>query len=86
MGIKNLLARIVEKITGRKCSSCMYGRGGHCAHPSDDMFMRCWHGITRPGFAERQELTPEEKHRLEQIVAALDEAQSTARDGGLLED
>jgi hypothetical protein len=32
------------------------------------------------------DMTPEEKHQLAQIVANLQEASATARDGGLLED
>ena len=92
MSIKRIFARLVEKKTGCKCSRCRYNIGGACAHPSDGMFMRCWHGITRPGFEERPakpapgDLTPEEKHELEKIVANLQEAAATARDGGLLED
>lgn len=97
MFIKNLLTRLVEKITGHKCSRCRYNCAGRCVHPSDSMFMRCWHSITRPGFTGRYErveheaaapgdMTPEEQHQLQQIVATLQEAEDTARDGGLLED
>lgn len=50
MSIKYYLARLVEKITGKKCSRCRHNCGGRCVHPSDGMYMRCWHGITRPGF------------------------------------
>lgn len=53
MSIKRFLARRVEKITGKKCSRCRYNIGGACTHPSDNMFMRCWHGITRPGYAPK---------------------------------
>lgn len=90
MSIKRTLARLVEKATGRKCCRCRYNIGGACTHPDDGMFMRCWNGITRPGFEARQpkpapgELTPQERHEIEKIVASLQEASETARDGGLL--
>lgn len=92
MSIKRFLTRLVEKITGRKCCRCLHNRGGRCAHPSDGMYMRCWHGITRPGYEERPadpapgDLTAEERHQLAQIVTTLQEASTTARDGGLLDD
>lgn len=94
MLIKRLLARLVEKITGKKCSRCRYNCVGHCTHPSDSMFMRCWHGITRPGYEPRPgkyekitlTLTAEERHQLAMIKNALQEASDTARDGGLVED
>lgn len=92
MSIKRFLTRLVEKITGKKCSRCAHNRGGRCAHPSDGMFMRCWHSITRPGYEERPadpapgDMTLEEQHQLAQIVASLQEASATARDGGLLDD
>lgn len=92
MSIKRILARLVEKITGKKCSRCRHNCGGRCVHPSDGMYMRCWHGITRPGYEERPvepapgDMTPEEKYQLAQIVTTLQEASATARDGGLLED
>ena len=53
MSIKRFLARLVEKITGRKCSRCRYNCAGRCCHPDGRMFMRCWHGITRPGYKDR---------------------------------
>lgn len=90
MNIKNILAKLVEKITGKKCTRCRHNCGGTCAHPSDDMFMRCWHGITRPGFEERtaeaEELTDEQQYQLRKIQETLQEAGDTARDGGLLND
>ena len=91
MSIKNLLARLVEKITGRKCCRCLHNCGGRCAHPSDSMFMRCWHEITRPGYEPRPtqepgDLTEEERHQMQKIVASLQEASETAKDGGLLDD
>lgn len=94
MSIKKFLARLVAKLTGRKCSRCAYNCGGKCAHPSDGMFMKCWHGITKPGFKERQaqedpapgDLTEEEKHQLGKIVETLQVASATAKDGGLLAD
>lgn len=93
MSIKEFLRNWNVKRTGRKCSRCKYGRGGTCAHPSDGMFMRCWHSITRPGFEEQQaqeepapgDMTPEEKYELGKIVETLKEASATAQDGGLLE-
>lgn len=92
MSIKRTLANLVEKITGRKCCRCHYNVDGRCCHPDGNMFMRCWHGITRPGYMERVripaagDLTPEEKHQLAKIVTSLQEASETARDGGLLDD
>jgi hypothetical protein len=91
MSIKRFLTRLVEKITGKKCTRCLHNCGGRCAHPSDGMFMRCWHGITRPGYEPRPtlepgDLTEEEQHQLAQIVTYLHEASATARDGGLLGD
>lgn len=98
---KRFLTRLVENKTGRKCSRCKYNVAGHCTQPSDEMFTKCWHSITRPGFAGRYErpvrkvaepvkqgpdLTPEELHQLAKIKATLQEAGDTARDGGLLED
>lgn len=95
MSIKRFLTRLVEKITGRKCCRCHYNVGGRCCHPDGEMFLRCWHGITRPGFEERRELpahapapgdlTEEELYQMEKIVTTLQEASETARDGGLLE-
>ena len=92
MSIKRFLTRLVEKITGKKCTRCAHNCGGRCAHPSDGMFMRCWHGITRPGYEERPaypapgDMTEEEQYQLAQIVSGLQEASVTARDGGLLDD
>lgn len=51
--VKNFISTMVEKLTGRKCSRCKHNCGGICCHPSDSMFTRCWHGITRPGFKKR---------------------------------
>lgn len=51
--IKRLLRRLVEKLTGRKCSRCFHNCGGRCCHPNGNMFMRCWHSITLPGFEKR---------------------------------
>lgn len=52
---KRFLTRLWENKTGRKCSRCKYNVAGHCTHPSDEMFTKCWHSITRPGFAGRYE-------------------------------
>lgn len=90
--LKRAIARLVERITGRKCCRCYYNIDGRCTHPADGMYMRCWHGITRPGFVSRTgpsaafALNEQERHELGLIVAALQEAQETARDGGLLGD
>lgn len=54
MAILYLLSSLVEKLTGRKCSRCVHNRGGRCCHPNGKMFMRCFHGITRPGFEKRK--------------------------------
>ena len=89
MSIKNQLVRLAEKITGRKCCRCAHNCGGTCAHPNGTTFTKCWQSLTRPGFEERQEqkpgdLTDEEKHQMQKIVASLQEASETARNGGLL--
>lgn len=89
--IKNLLRKHHAKRTGRECSRCRHNCGGRCAHPSDSMFMKCWHSITRPGFELRQEnnapnLTAEEQYQLQKIRATLQEAEDAARDAGLVED
>lgn len=55
MRIKEFLTRLVEKWTGRKCSRCRYNCAGHCIHPSDGMYMKCWHSLTRPGYTGRYE-------------------------------
>lgn len=94
MSIKNTLIRVAEKITGRKCAHCFYSRGGHCAHPSDGMFKRCWQSIKRPGYRGKytekrttpSKLTEEEMYQLGKIVDKLQEAAKTARDCGLVED
>lgn len=52
---KRFLTRLWENKTGRKCSRCKYNCADHCTHPSDEMFTKCWHSITRPGFAGRYE-------------------------------
>lgn len=53
--IKRFLTRLWEKKTGRKCSRCKYNCAGHCTQPSDEMYMKCWHSITRPGYTGRYE-------------------------------
>lgn len=92
MFIKRALQRLAEKITGRRCCCCRYNVGGKCTHPSDAMYMLCWHGITKPGYEKRPprylnkdgHLTVEEQHQLQKIKATLQEAEDTARDGDLL--
>lgn len=52
MNIKNLLVRMAEKITGRKCCRCAHNGGGVCKHPYEGAFSKCWQSITRPGFVD----------------------------------
>lgn len=97
--MRYLLSKLIEKLTGRKCSSCAHNRGGRCCHPSGSMFMKCWHSITRPGYTGKYErttgtvqpaqdhaLTDEEQYQLQKIKDVLQEAEDTARESGLLED
>lgn len=89
MRIKTLLTRLVENITGKKCSNCRHNYNGNCYHPESDMFMRCWHGITKPGYEDRggpvkETLTQEEQHQLNKIKAVLRDAEDEARESGLL--
>lgn len=65
MFIKRFLTRLWEKKTGRKCSRCKHNRAGHCTRPSDGMYMKCWHSITRPGYTGRFERANLEKRRKE---------------------
>lgn len=58
MGIKRFLTKLVEKLTHRKCTRCKYNRAGRCTHPSDSMFMKCWHSITRPGWTGKFQKAP----------------------------
>lgn len=67
---KRFLTRLVENKTGRKCSRCKYNVAGHCTHPSDEMFTKCWHSITRPGFAGRYE-RPVRKPKTEEAMESL---------------
>lgn len=57
MIIKKALTHAMAKITGRKCSTCKFNRGGHCAHPNEAMFLKCWNSITKPGHAGKYERT-----------------------------
>ncbi len=94
--IKHYLVRLAEKITGRKCSKCLHNVKGRCCHLDGRMFMRCWSSIRRPGFSERGavrtipayegKLTTEEQHLLQKIQGSLDNAETAAREAGLLED
>lgn len=91
MPIKNFLARLAVKITGKKCTSCRHNYSGRCCHPDGSVFMRCWKSITRPGFEEKQlplqgEMTPAERQQFEKIKEALQEAEDFARESGLLEE
>lgn len=54
MFIKDIIAQLAHKLTGRQCSSCTHNRCGRCCHPSGSMFMKCWHSITRPGYKYSQ--------------------------------
>jgi hypothetical protein len=94
MSIKTFFVFLAEKITGRRCTRCRYNCRGRCGR-SDSMFMRCWHSITRPGFAKRRhrylkpeevKLTREERHQLQKIKGVLQDAGNTARESGMLED
>ena len=51
--IKYTLAKMAEKITGRKCIRCRYRTGCRCCHPDGSMFDKCWQSLTRPGFEKR---------------------------------
>lgn len=53
MSIKNLLVRLAEKITGRKCCRCAHNCGGVCMHPYEGAFAKCWQSLTRPGFKKK---------------------------------
>lgn len=94
--IKYYLTRLAEKITGRKCSKCLHNVKGRCCHPNGRTFMRCWSSIKRPGFSERGtvrtipahggDLTADEQRLLQKIQGTLDNAETAAREAGLLED
>lgn len=96
MSIKTYLVNLAAKITGRKCCRCRHNCGGRCCHPDGHMFMKCFHGITSPGFEKRpprylkdttkNTLTEEEKYQLQKIKCTLDDAEEMARESGLLED
>ena len=94
MSIKSTLTKAAEKITGRKCNRCRHNCKGRCAHPDGRMFMRCWQSITRPGFEKRpprylkteDPLTTAQQYEMAKIKAALQQAEDTARESGLLED
>ena len=99
MSIKSTLTRAAEKITGRKCTRCLHNCKGRCCHPDGAMFWKCWQSITRPGFEKRpprylktedksreEPLTPAQQHEMAKIKAALQQAEDTARESGLLED
>lgn len=91
MSIKNLLGRQLAKITGRECHRCVHNRSKYCTAPGD-VYTKCWHSITRPGFDrrpgkyERQEpkLTPHEQHELNKIKRILEDIEDEARESGLL--
>jgi hypothetical protein len=55
MIIKELLRKAAEKLTGRKCCYCRHNVASRCCHPDGKMFMRCWHSVTRPGYAGKFE-------------------------------
>lgn len=91
--IDGTLARLVE---------CMVAMAPQLVHTVRDAMqrmtpeqivelLRCWHGITRPGYEPRQtqepgDLTEEERYQMQKIVTTLQEASETAKDGGLLGD
>lgn len=57
MFIKKTITKLAGKVTGRKCSNCKFNRGGHCVHPNEAMFTKCWNSITKPGHAGKYERT-----------------------------
>ena len=57
MLIKRMLTKAAEKLTGRKCGNCKFNRGGHCAHPQEAMFLKCWNSLTKPGHTGKFERT-----------------------------
>lgn len=57
MSIKRVLIKTAEKFTGRNCGSCRFNRGGHCAHPQEAMFLKCWNSLTKPGHTGKFERT-----------------------------
>ena len=61
MFFKRILRKLWERLTGRRCHRCKYNRAGHCTHPSEGMFMRCWHSVTRPGWTGKYEKAPAPK-------------------------
>jgi hypothetical protein len=95
-----MLTKAAEKITGRNCVNCRFNRGGHCAHPQEAMFLKCWNSITKPGHAGKYErtvftlkvtasewegvLSEEEQHQLQRIKASLQEAADMAKESGLV--
>lgn len=101
MLIKRMLTKAAEKLTGRKCGNCKFNRGGHCAHPQEAMFLKCWNSITKPGHAGKYErtvftlkvtasewdglLTEEEQRQLQKIKSSLQEAADLAKESGLVE-
>ena len=100
MPIKKLLTKVMAKITGRKCSTCKWNRAGHCTHPVEGVYLKCWHSITKPGHAAKYErtvftlkvtagewdglLSEEEQNQLQRIKANLQEAGDLARDSDLI--
>lgn len=91
MSIKNLLGRLLARITGRDCRRCAHNCGGYCKAPGD-VYMKCWHSITRPGFEKRPpkylrqdpKLTAHEQHELNKIKRILQDIEDEARESGLL--
>lgn len=88
--IKNILRKFYSSISryGTSCGGCGFNDSGKCTRSYAE-YMDCFHSITRPGWIRRPEiltsdLTPEELDRLQKIVNTLQEAEDTARDGGLL--
>lgn len=54
MSIKHHFVRLAEKITGRKCSRCVFNHGGKC-NLNQDAFSRCWQSLDRPDFVTKNE-------------------------------
>lgn len=52
--------KLIEKLTGKRCSRCKYNRAARCHHPRAGMFRKCWHNPFRPGWTGKfQRVEPE---------------------------
>jgi hypothetical protein len=71
MSIKYLLAKMAERLTGRKCTRCKHNHRRRCCHPDGRMFMKCWQSITKPGFEKKPPRYPRkpQDRRREELLA-----------------